>query len=142
MSKAASTTSRGSRGATAEKAMEPLQIGQRLVELCKQGKNLDAVEEFYDEDVVSVEAQAPEGMPATTRGIAAVRGKHDWWTKNHEVHGGDARGPFVNGERFAVLFHHDVTPKIGAAKGKRSTMDEIALYTVRDGKIVHEAFFF
>jgi len=57
------------------------------------------------------------------------------------VHGGEAKGPFVNGERFTVLFHHDVTPKTGAQKGKRTSMDEIAVYTVRDGRIVHEAFF-
>jgi len=142
MSKVASTTPRGSHGATAEKAREPREIGQRLVELCKKGKNLEAVEELYDENIVSVEAQAPPEMPATTKGIVAIRGKHDWWYENHEVHGGDAKGPFVNGERFAVFFHYDITPKIGPSKGQRTTMAEVALYTVRDGKIVHEAFFF
>ncbi len=140
MKKEPRTTSGTFRGTTAEAVPDTKYVGNRLVELCRQGKNLDAINEFYAEDVVSVEAQVPPEMPATMKGIDAIRGKNDWWMKNHELHGSDAKGPFVNGERFAVVFHHDVTPKIGASKGKRMSMDEVAVYTVRDGKIVHEMF--
>jgi ketosteroid isomerase-like protein len=38
-----------------------------------------------------------------------------------------------------VRFKYDVTPK---HTGKRMTMDETGLYTVRDGKIVKEEFFY
>jgi ketosteroid isomerase-like protein len=44
----------------------------------------------------------------------------------------------VNGDQFALRFSMDVTPKGGA----RLQMDEIGLYTVRDGKIVEERFFY
>ncbi len=130
-----------SRGAVAEAVPDAKHVGRRLVELCRQGKYLDAIAELYDDDIVSVEAQAAPEMPATMKGIDAIRGKNDWWMKNHEVHGGEAKGPFVNGERFTVLFRHDVTPKIGASRGRRTSMEEVAVYTVRDGRIVHEAFF-
>jgi hypothetical protein len=30
-----------------------------------------------------------------------------------EVHGGDIKGPWPNGDRFAVVFSYDVTPKAG-----------------------------
>ena len=43
----------------------------------------------------------------------------------------------MNGDQFAVRFALDVTPSGGA----RMTMEEVALYTVRDGKIVEERFF-
>jgi len=33
-------------------------------------------------------------------------------------------------------------PKAGQMAGKRMTIDEAALYTVKDGKIVHEEFFY
>ena len=89
-----------------------------------------------------MEAQTMPDMPATMKGLDAIRGKNRWWIENHELHGGDAKGPLVNGDRFAVLFRHDITPKIGPEKGKRSTMEEIGVYTVRDGKVVHEAFFY
>ena len=37
---------------------------------------------------------------------------------------------------------YDVTPTSGPHKGKRMQLDEAGLYTVRDGKIVQEEFFY
>lgn len=47
----------------------------------------------------------------------------------------------MNGDRFAVHHRYEFTPKAAGGKGKRTKMEEVALYSVRDGKIVHEAFF-
>ena len=41
-----------------------------------------------------------------------------------------------------VRFTFEVTPKTGPMAGKRMTMDESALYTVKDGKVVQEEFFY
>ena len=38
--------------------MDTKQIGTKLVELCRSGKNLDAISALYSRDVVSVEAAA------------------------------------------------------------------------------------
>ena len=65
-----------------------------------------------------------------------------WWLKSHEIHSDEARGPFPHGDRFIVYFKFDVTPKEGAMKGKRMQMDEAGLYTVKNGKIVEEEFFY
>src|SRR5713226_4782438 len=99
--------------------METKQVGEKLVELCKQGKNLEAVNTLYDKNIVSVEAQGMPDMPAEMKGIDAIRGKNQWWVENHEVHAGDAKGPFAHGDRFAVMYHYEVTPKIGPKKGER-----------------------
>ncbi len=48
-------------------------------------------------------------------------------------------GPWVNGEQFTVRFTMDVTFK---ETGQRHTMDEIALYTLKNGKIAEERFFY
>ena len=40
-----------------------LEIGKRLVELCKQNKNLQAVEELYADNIVSLDAHGDEKMP-------------------------------------------------------------------------------
>jgi ketosteroid isomerase-like protein len=121
---------------------DTLAVGKKLVEFCKEGKNKEAMDALYSPDIVSVEAGAPPGGSAKTEGIAAIHGKSEWWTTNHEVHSAKVEGPFPHGERFIVRFTYDVTAKGGPMAGKRFTMDEAALYTVKDGKIVHEEFFY
>ena len=68
-----------------------------------------------------------------------MRQKGEWWAANHEVHGGSAEGPFVHGDQFAIYLTMDITPK---ETGERMTMKEVCLYTVKDGKIVEERFFY
>ena len=115
------------------------ELGTELVALCRQGKNLEAIEKFYSADVVSVEASAMPGMDQTQKGIEAIKGKNQWWVDNHEVHAGDVQGPFPHENRFIVYFKFDVTPK---HTGKRMTMEEMGLYTVENDKIVREEFFY
>lgn len=119
--------------------MSAMEIGTKLVELCRQGKNHEAMETLYAEDIVSLEAMSMPGMPAEMRGIAAIVAKGKWWAENNEVHSAAVAGPFPNGDRFIVRFTYDVTFK---PTGKRQTMDEMALFTVANGKIVREEFFY
>lgn len=51
-------------------------------------------------------------------------------------------GPYPHGDRFIAHFKMEVTAKNGPMAGKRMVMDEAALYTVKDGKIIHEEFFY
>ena len=78
-------------------------------------------------------------MEQTQRGsrISKARINGGWITT--KVHGSVAEGPFPHGDRFIVRFKYDVTPK---HTGKRMTMDETGLYTVQNGKIVKEEFFY
>jgi hypothetical protein len=119
-----------------------LEIGKKLVELCREHKEHEAIATLYAPNIVSIEPQGGPSMPAKMEGIAVVKGKHDWWVKNHEVHSGSVEGPWPHGDRFVVLFKFDVTPKAGPMAGKRIALDEAALYTVKDGKIVQEEFFY
>jgi ketosteroid isomerase-like protein len=121
---------------------ETLAVGKKLVEMCREGKNAECIDTLYDHNIVSVEAGAPPGGSARSEGIAAIKGKSEWWAANHEVHSAEAEGPFPNGDRFVVRFKYDVTAKAGPMAGKRFVMDEAALYTVKDGKITHEEFFY
>ena len=122
--------------------MDTKQVGEKLVSLCSKGKNMEAVESLYGKDVVSVEAMASPEMPAEMRGFDKVKGKNQWWYENHEVHSAKVEGPFPHNDRFAVKFHWDATPKSGPQKGKRFQMDEVGIYTVKNGKIVREEFFY
>lgn len=118
--------------------MNTQEVANDLVALCKAGKFDEAGEKYWADDVVSVEAGAPEGGDPVARGKAAARGKGEWWSANHEVHGVQVDGPYVNGDQFVVRYKMDMTPK----GGQRVTMDETGLYTIRDGKIAEERFFY
>jgi len=119
-----------------------LEIGKKLVELCRQGKNVEAVESLYAPNIVSIEAVASPQMPARHEGLAAVKKKNQWWVENHEIHSGEAKGPWPHGDRFIVHFNFDVTAKSGPMAGKRMKLEEAGLYTVKNGKIVQEEFFY
>jgi hypothetical protein len=120
--------------------MTTLEIGKQLVELCKQHKNHEAMEKLYAPDIVSVEAAAPpSGGSAEVRGIEAVIAKSKWWAENNTIHSGTAEGPWPHGDRFIVRFTYEVTFK---PTNERRKLDETALFTVKNGKIVREEFFY
>ena len=119
--------------------MSTMDIAKALVDLCRQGKNHEAIQTLYADDVVSVEAGAPEGMSKETVGRDAVLAKGQWWVDNHTVHDANTTGPWPHEDQFIVGFKYDVTFK---PSGQRFTMEEMALFTVANGKIAKEVFFY
>jgi ketosteroid isomerase-like protein len=119
-----------------------LQVGQRLVELCKAGEMMKAIVELYADNVVSVESAGPPGKPLDTHGKSAVIGKSEWWMANHQIHSSVVDGPWPHDDQFIVTFDMDITAKAGPMAGQRFKMKEAGLYTVKDGKVVHEVFFY
>lgn len=116
-----------------------LETGKKYVALCKEGKNEAIVDELFTKDTVSVEAGAPLGQDRTAKGLDAIRAKSKWWRENHTVHSAEVFGPYPNDDRFAVRFLYDITHK---PSGQRLTMDEVGLFTVSNGKIIKEEFFY
>jgi hypothetical protein len=117
--------------------MNTEEVANRLVELCRKGEWMKAVDDLYAKDIVSVEPRAMENMPAEMRGLDQVRVKTEWWEKNFEVHSSKIGGPFVVRDKFVVQFDVDVTEK---ASKKRVQMSEVGIYTVKDGKVAREEF--
>lgn len=115
------------------------EVAKDLAAMCRQGQFPEVIEKYYSDDIVSVESFGAPEMPARQVGIAAIKAKNQWWIENHEVHGVAVEGPLVGGDKFAVTFEMDVTPKM---TGQRMKMQELAVYTVKDGKIVQEEFFY
>lgn len=115
------------------------EIGDKMAELCRQGKNLEAIDKFYAPDIVSIEAMGSPEMPQEMHGIDAIRKKNQWWIDNMETAESSVSPAMVNGDRFMLHFNYDVREK---KTGKRMKMEEVGLYTVKNGKVVKEEFFF
>ena len=68
------------------------------------------------------------------------RGAGRRWYGAHDVHQVSAEGPFLFGDdQFSLVFDMDVTNK---ESGERMQAKEVGVYTVKDGKIVREEFFY
>lgn len=112
------------------------EIAHDLVALCKAGKFDEAGEKYWADDVLSVE---PAGSMAPARGKKAVHRKGEEWAAANEVHSVEIGGPYVNGDQFIVRFTIDQTVK---ATSQRMTMDEVGVYTLKNGEIAEERFFY
>lgn len=121
---------------------DTMTVGTQLVDLCRQGKEREAIETLYAPEIVSIEAVGSPAAPQRLEGLADVLGKADWWEQNNEVHRREVAGPYPHGDRFIVQFKYDITAKDGPMAGQRITMDETALYRVAGGKVVQEEFFY
>ena len=125
--------------------MTTAEVAGQLVSLCQKGQFKEAIESLYSPEVTSLEACEMPEMPNTPRmpremhGLEAARKKAQWWEDNHTVHATTATGPFVAADKFAVVFSMDATFK---PTGQRHTMKEVAVYTVKNGKIPHVEFLF
>jgi ketosteroid isomerase-like protein len=117
--------------------MNTQDVANRLVELCRGDKNRDAINELYDENVVSTEPNG-SGMHID-KGKQAVLAKNQQWYDSVEVmHGFSVSDPIVASAFFACTMEYDVTFKGNG----RMKMNEIALYEVKDGKIISDQFFY
>ncbi|MBS1704670.1 MAG: nuclear transport factor 2 family protein [Armatimonadetes bacterium] len=116
--------------------MDAKQVGTELVNLCREGRDREAIEKFYHADVVCSE---PMGENPQKRGIDEAYKSVEMFQNMMEVHSGDLKGPFPHGNQFTTYANYDVTEK---QSGNRFNMEEVALYTVEDGKITEAKFYY
>jgi hypothetical protein len=124
--------------ATKEAVMTTQDVANRLHELFKENKWMEAQQELFSEDAESIEPAHSPGLQ-TVKGLDAIKKKGEEFNNMvEEMHGGYVSEPLVAGTYIAVAMGIDATYK-GMGRQK---MDEIALYEVKDGKIVKEQFFY
>ena len=112
-------------------------VAKQFVDLCRQGKNFDVMHTLYAPGIISVEGDGSE-----TKGQDAVIKKSEDWVADKAFNGETVAGPFYNGanpDQFVVYFTLDITPK---ATGKRITLEEVGVYTVKNDLITREQFFY
>jgi hypothetical protein len=114
--------------------MTPKDIGARLVELLKSGDYETIYAEHYSPEAASVEADGTGSV-----GLDQIAKKNEWWFGAHEVHGFEIADWYPSSRGFVVIYDLDFTEK---ASGNRHNFREAGVYTVQDGKIVREEFYY
>ena len=125
---------------TQEAVTSTQQVANRFYQLTQENKWNEILDELYASNAVSIEPQhgAGQGL-SNAEGLSAIKKKGEEFNKMvKEMHGGYCSEPVEGGTHFAVAMGMDATMK-GAGRVK---MDEIAVYEVKDGKIVKEQFFY
>jgi hypothetical protein len=118
--------------------MTTQEVANKLVAYIRNGQIFEAQSELYADDIVCIE---PEGLmaPPITKGKKAVGEKGKQFAAMiEERHGGSCSDPVVGGRYFSIAMSIDATMK---GMG-RQVLDEICVYEVKDGKIVHEEFLY
>jgi hypothetical protein len=122
----------------AEQVMTTQDVASRFNELAQTGQWNKIQEELYAGNAVSIEPPHAQGLQSA-EGLDAIKEKgRQFEAMVEEVHGGYSTPPIIAGNHFSVAMGMDCTMK-GMGRMK---MDEIAVYEVKDGKIVKEQFFF
>jgi len=121
-----------------KKALTTQEIATRFNELAKQEKWFEIQEEFFAENVRSID---PPNSPymGYAEGKTDVRKKGESFVSRiTDFHGATTSEPVVAGNHFAVGREMDITVQ---GHG-RIQIKEVMLYEVRDGQIVAEQFFY
>ena len=118
--------------------MNAQEVASRLVQLCREGKNVEAINELYDDDIVSIE---PEGSPMAGKTVgkeAVLESTNRWFDSVEQLHSVEISDPLVSDGFFACTMKIDATYK----EHGRNVMSELCVYQVRDGRIVSDQFFY
>ena len=117
--------------------MSTQEVADRLVEMCRQGQNMEALSELYAENCVSREM--PGAPVELTEGLAAIKKKSEtWYATVEEIHSSEVGDPIVGGNFFSCTMGMDITFK----EQGRVKFEEVCVYEVADGKIASEQFFY
>jgi hypothetical protein len=113
-------------------------IAIRLAELCHTGQYSQAHKELYADDAVSIEPEHAKNFKTVYGLDNIIRKGEEFRNMMKEVHNTYATEPVVAANFIALGIGIDATMK----DGHRNHIEEMALYEVKDGKIVKEQFFY
>lgn len=96
-----------------------------------------AGEKYWAEDVMSIgPCSTSGGEYVVCRGVQAVRARKLLWLTTHAIEDLSLDGPFITGDHFALFLDMLILHA-----GQRIPHSAIAIFVVRDGKIVEERYF-
>lgn len=111
------------------------QIASDFTALLRAGEFLAAGERYWASDVSSL---IPTDAETAAIGIAAVRARTEHRARSHRIEELSIDGPFVTGNQFALFLDMLMIDRVS---GTATPFSEIAVFTVRDARIIEERFF-
>jgi hypothetical protein len=115
-------------------------VARDFTAMLRLGQFEAAGEKFWSTDVMSAEPAAlSHDIPALVSGIEAARRKIRTRFAEARIDDLGIDGPFVTGDQFALFLDMLITDP---ASGHAQPFTEIAIFTVRDGRIIEERFFY
>ncbi|RZS90678.1 SnoaL-like domain-containing protein [Aquimarina brevivitae] len=117
--------------------MDTQQTANRLVELCRLGENMQAIQELYADHIVSKEIPGTPNEVITGKD-EVIKKSENWFKEVEEFHSSHISDPVVANNYFSCKMKMDCTFK----KEGRMQIEELAVYKVDNGKIVEEQFFY
>lgn len=119
--------------------MSTQEVANKWAEYCRTGQSDKAYQELYGKDCISLEMEGAQGFPQKSEGMEAIQKKGQMWNEMIEnFHGMEIEGPIVAGNHFTASMKMDIT-----MKGQPRRVDEeVGIFRVENGKIVHEQFFY
>lgn len=115
--------------------------GPGAVDVARQFVDLLAASRFDDLEnqwlAPGLESVEGAGVAMAWQGKKNVLAKYRAWEADHEIHQSRIEGPWVGATGFCLKWTIDVTQK---STGQRHQMEEIAVYTVQNGKVAREEF--
>ncbi len=119
--------------------MTTQEIAERLIALSKEGKYEQVYQELYSPEIQSKEP-LPNGEWDTATGFDGLKAKGEKWQDMvEEMYEGEISDPIVAENFFTCSWKMKV--KFKGAPGPVQ-MDEIAVYEVKDGKVILEQFYY
>ncbi len=116
------------------------EIARGFTAMLRLGQFEAAGEKFWAADVISAEpAPLSHDIPALGSGKEAVSRKVKARFGEGDIDDLSIDGPFITGDQFALFLDMLMT---NPTTGKTQPFTEIAIFTVRDGRIIEERFFY
>jgi len=119
--------------------MTTKEVAEKWAAYCLNGEFEKAYGELYDNNCVSLEMAGGQGLTERCEGMEEIAAKGEKWNSMvEEFHGLKIDGPVVAANHFSATMKMDITMK---GRG-RAVDEEIGVFKVENGKIVHEQFFY
>lgn len=113
------------------------EISSKLIELCRQGKFEEAQKTLYSKDAISIEPEHQENREV--KGLDAIFQKGEYFRNSADFHSVEISDAIIAGNFFTLRIAIDLTWK---HNNQRTLMEEIAVFEVKESKIIKEQFFF
>lgn len=113
-------------------------IAEQLVNYLEQGQFEKALRDLFAEEAVSIEPEK-SNIPVF-QGLQAILKKGEDFRNSVEVwHGLSVSAPLITKEYFAISFTVELTYK---GQKEPTTLEELIIYQVKNGKIIQEQFIY